>query len=132
MASTEYVVDTHSLYWYLLDDNRIGKEAKQVFDKAASGQVKLFIPSIVLAELYWILEKQAKSDVFPQLFDAIETAEQFEFIDFKAIDVLDFGGLAEIGEMHDRMIVAVAKKLNAPCLTKDKMITESGLIETVW
>ncbi|NIR51953.1 type II toxin-antitoxin system VapC family toxin [candidate division KSB1 bacterium] len=96
MASNNYIVDTHTLYWYLANDDRLGKVAKQVFENATSGRAKIFIPSIVMAEIYWILEKQGKTDVFMHLFDTIEDAEQFEFVDLRAADVLDFKSLTEI------------------------------------
>jgi PIN domain nuclease of toxin-antitoxin system len=42
--------------------------------------------------------------------------------------------LPEIGlkELHDRVIVATAKMLNAKLLTKDRKIREAGIVEVVW
>jgi len=66
------------------------------------------------------------------LFDVFEEAEQFRFVDFRAEDVLLFDGLSKIPEMHDRIIVGVAKTLGVPCLTKDEKIVNSNLVETIW
>jgi len=35
-------------------------------------------------------------------------------------------------ELHDRIIVATAKLLNAKLITKDKEIRESRIVEVVW
>ena len=51
---------------------------------------------------------------------------------FEADDVLDFDRDSAVKEMHDRMIVGVARRLNAPLLTKDANITASGLVSIVW
>jgi PIN domain nuclease of toxin-antitoxin system len=38
----------------------------------------------------------------------------------------------ELKELHDRIIVATAKILNAKLITKDRRIRESEIVETVW
>lgn len=34
--------------------------------------------------------------------------------------------------MHDKIIIATAKILNAKLITKDEKIIESGYVETIW
>jgi deoxycytidylate deaminase len=51
---------------------------------------------------------------------------------FEAVDVLAFEANAAVPEMHDRMIAGVAKRLQIPCLTCDKQIVNSGLVQVVW
>lgn len=127
-----YVTDTHALFWYLTHDKRLGRKANEAFQKAAKGEAIIWIPTIVMAELFWILEKQDRTNVFFELFEKLETAQQFEFIDFTITDVLLFEQLASIPEMHDRIIAGVAKKLDVPCLTKDEEILQGNLVKTIW
>ncbi len=35
-------------------------------------------------------------------------------------------------EMHDKLIIATAQYFNAPIITKDKTIKESGLCRIIW
>ena len=49
-----------------------------------------------------------------------------------AEDILDFERDTSVSEMHDRIIVGVARRLGVPLLTADRNITASGLIEIVW
>jgi len=118
----DYVADTHALYWYLTNDVKLGVGAKSAFDEAANGQAKVWISSIVVAEIYYLLAKQDRSNLFRELFEKMTTAGQFEFADFTAQDVLAFERLDSIPEMHDRIIATLAEKLAAPCLTKDEQI----------
>jgi hypothetical protein len=34
--------------------------------------------------------------------------------------------------MHDRMIAGAARRLGAPCLTRDTAIAGSGLVTVIW
>lgn len=54
----EYVADTHALYWHLTGDARLGTHAQAAFEQAASGNAKIWVSSIVLAELFYLLDKQ--------------------------------------------------------------------------
>jgi len=38
----------------------------------------------------------------------------------------------EVGELHDRIIVATAKILNAKLITRDKEIRKAGVVDVVW
>jgi len=49
----EYVADTHALLWYLTNSSLLGKDASTAFDEADSGNALIYIPVIVLAELYF-------------------------------------------------------------------------------
>lgn len=127
-----YVTDTHALFWYLTQDKRLGRKANEAFQKAVKGEAIIWIPTIVMAELFWILEKQDRTNVFFELFEKLEIAQQFEFVDFTITDVLLFDELSNIPEMHDRIIASVAKKLDVPCLTKDEEIRQGNLVKTIW
>jgi PIN domain nuclease of toxin-antitoxin system len=45
---------------------------------------------------------------------------------------LDFDACSAVAEMHDRMIAADARRINAALLTRDAQITSSGVVATVW
>ncbi|MBM4402382.1 MAG: twitching motility protein PilT, partial [Candidatus Cloacimonetes bacterium] len=46
-----FVVDTHSLIWFLTADERLGKKAKEVLLSADGTHVILLISTIVLFEV---------------------------------------------------------------------------------
>ena len=51
---TEYVADTHALFWYLMAMPQLGANALAAFKEGENGQARLYVPSIVLAELYYL------------------------------------------------------------------------------
>jgi PIN domain nuclease of toxin-antitoxin system len=127
-----YVADTHALYWYLINSPQLGPSASQIFDDAAGGAALIYLPAIVLAELYFLNKKQGQPIDFAMTFAQLKAKSQFVFVSFEAADVLDFDANAAAPEMHDRMIVGAAKRLGFPCLTRDHQIVGSGLVATIW
>jgi PIN domain nuclease of toxin-antitoxin system len=128
----EYVTDTHSLLWYLLAAPALSAKAKNAFDEAANGAALIYIPSIVLAELYFLNVKQKHIIDFGSEFQKIRQSGQFVSVPFDSDDVLDFDKDSAVKEMHDRMIVGVARRLNATLLTKDQNIINSNTVKTIW
>ncbi|MCC5924433.1 MAG: PIN domain-containing protein [Crocinitomicaceae bacterium] len=52
-----YVTDTMALI-LVLEKRKMPKKVKAIYEEAQKGNVKVFIPSIVLAELAYLSEKQ--------------------------------------------------------------------------
>lgn len=126
-----YVADTHALYWYLAEPGRLGEAVGDAFDEAARGEATICIPAIVMAELYYLNEKLGGPLDMSETFDELSSSGQFHFASFEAEDVLDFDKDA-IPEMHDRIIVGVARRLDAVCLTRDSQIAAAEVVPTVW
>jgi PIN domain nuclease of toxin-antitoxin system len=129
---SDCVSDTHALYWYLTARPTLGENARAALLAAEQGQAIVYIPSIVIAELYYLNAKLGQPLNFAQEFQRLAAAGQFRFVDFGAIDVLRFDALLAISEMHDRIIVGVAHVLGLPLLTRDQEILNSGVVQTIW
>jgi len=129
---SHYVADTHALFWYLTASPRLGPQAKQVFDEGVRGQAVIYVPAIVLAELYFLNEKVGRPLDFSLEYARLRQSGQFVFVAFLPEDVLDFDVDAAVPEMHDRIIVGVARRLGAACLSVDPYIVSSDLVQVVW
>jgi PIN domain nuclease of toxin-antitoxin system len=53
-----YVTDTQCLLWYLTDDRRLPKAVNRVFDAVEKGRAQVLVPSIVLIEAIFLLQRQ--------------------------------------------------------------------------
>lgn len=127
-----YVVDTHALFWYLIASPKLGKKAKQAFLEGANGDALIYVPVIVLAELFFLNEKAHRPMNFAIEYGRLANSSQFVFIPFEPQDVLDFDKDGAVPEMHDRMIAGVARRLDAICLSRDPAIQASTLLTSVW
>ena len=132
MIINEYVADTHALLWYLQNSLRLSKKANAAFDEADEANAIIYIPSIVLAELYFLNVKLNYPIDFTAAYKKLEASGQFILTSFEPRDVLDFDADSTVKEIHDRIIVGTARRLNAACITKDENITNSGLTDIIW
>src|SRR5882762_9239490 len=98
-----YVADTHALFWYLTNSPQLGAQACAAFDEADNDQAIIYLPSIVAAEL----------NFFNKEMTALFQAGQFVFVPSTARDAIDFDADTGVGEMHDRIIAGVARRINA-------------------
>jgi PIN domain nuclease of toxin-antitoxin system len=127
-----YVADTHAIFWYLTDAPQLGDQASAAFEEADNGLALVYLPAIVAAELYFLNKKLNGAIDFNKEINALFQAEQFVFVPFTASDSLDFDIDSAVGEMHDRIIAGVARRMNATLLTRDAQITSSGVVATAW
>jgi predicted nucleic acid-binding protein len=119
-------------YYENTPQGRLGPNALAAFRAGAQGRANIVLPSIVLAELYYLNEKVGQPLDFSNELKQLQCGAQFIFVDFRANDIACFDQLATIPEMHDRIIAGVALARNCPCLTQDASIVGSGLIQTIW
>jgi hypothetical protein len=59
-------------------------------------------------------------------------SSQFVLLPFEPIDTLDFDADKAVSDIHDRMIVGVARRSGATLLTRDEQIVTSGSVTIIW
>ena len=124
-----YVTDTHPFIWYLA--GRLPAKVDRIFESAEKGESIIFVPTVVLAECLHLAENKKIDLNFNELLRKIEICSNFIPISFN-FQVVRLLSEINLNELHDRIIVATTKLLNAKLITKDKEIRESGIVETVW
>ncbi|MEZ4867424.1 MAG: PIN domain-containing protein [Caldilineaceae bacterium] len=131
-----YIVDTHTLLWYLVDDAQLGQAAGQILDAKDS---RLLLPVIAVAESLFILERR------PMLYqlsisDVLSSVIADSRITVVALDQATVAKTLDcmvIPEMHDRQIVATALLAQTDdnqvaILTRDENIQNCDLVQTIW
>ena len=114
------VTDTHALFWYFEDPQKLPTKIIELFDGASV----IVIPTIVILELEAILAKKFLQRRFKQLLGEL-ISNKACFIYPLNLEILNgYTGFAESLEMHDRVIVVTAKILNLPLVTKDQEISK--------
>jgi len=107
-VAIQYIIDTHTLLWYVADDRALGKNAGTVLDDPSS---ELILPAIVFAEACFIVERGKVSLSLPALIAAIDSDERITFVSLDRTIIERTITLTALGEMHDRQIVATALTL---------------------
>jgi PIN domain nuclease of toxin-antitoxin system len=124
-----YVVDTHTLAWYLDNDPRLGSQAEAVLDNA---DVHLIIPAIVLAEIKYLGHKGRLTQTLDEVLRVINSDPRCTIypVDLSVVSKAPFGL-----DIHDSLIVGTAlvqREAVTGILTRDEAIASSGLAPTVW
>jgi PIN domain nuclease of toxin-antitoxin system len=128
------IADTHPFLWFLAGSSRLGAEARRVLQDPTS---KIVLPAIVLAEACWIIEHKRLELSITQVLTALDTDPRIEVFPLDRAVIERSDQIRSINEMHDRQIVATALVLAARgeqvvLLTRDRNITDSGLVPVVW
>ncbi len=126
-----YVLDTHTLIWYFIGSKRLKRKVKEVIDECLIQGGRLLVPTIVLSESLDIAEKQKIEFDFPEMYRLIKEKPSFEIIGFSPEIFEETVKLKGIVEIHDRIIAATARSYAAAIITKDRIIKESGEVESL-
>ena len=69
---------------------------------------------------------------FQNLFDKIRKSENYAIVSLDYAVLSRMADTKEVTELHDKIIVATAKLLGLPLITKDKHLRSLKTIRTVW
>ena len=127
-----FVTDTHALLWWFTSNPKISTAVSEIFEKCENGENIIFVPSIVIAEALSIFDKKRVSFDFKNLFKKINDSDNFRLIALDYPVLKKMVSLKDISELHDKIIVATAKYLNLPIITKDETLQNFATVETIW
>ena len=119
-------MDTNALFWYLENSSTLSKQAEVSIDEAT----QVFIPTIVLLELIYLLKKKNRIGDFAVILERM-IAKQYKIMSLDLATVLNGYDIATKLEMHDCIIVSTAKILGLPIVTKDRNI-QKVYKNTIW
>lgn len=132
---TDYVADTHALIWYLEDSPRLGLKARDAFDACDRGEVRIYVPTICLVEIVYLMEKGRISSEMKSMLDkelkSGESGLVIADLDMDVVEQIANVLRDDIPDLPDRVIAATALALNLPLISRDRKIVLSGL-ETIW
>ena len=127
-----YVVDTHTLIWYLKDRTRLSPAADAVFRLASTGEAHIIVPAIVVAELYYASQQLSVASPPSVLLADITRSREFVFSPLGAAQLERMESINDVPEMHDRLIAAEALVHGAPVVSRDETLRRSGVVKVIW
>jgi len=111
----------------------LSKKARDIFLKAEKGEEIILVPSIVFAEMFWLLERKRQYPLkFKKVVKQIRAKPGYQLfpISYPIIEALP--RIEFRFEMHDLILILTARLNDAPLITKDGAITESKIVKTLW
>ncbi len=133
---SQYVTDTHALYWHLMESPKLSKKAQKIFRETDSGKNQILIPGIVLVEMVYLVEKGRVSESALQkvlgLLDTVGGSYDVSPLDKDTVKALQKIPRSAVPDLPDRIIAATAYQLGLPLITKDNKIKSSKAVQVVW
>ena len=127
-----FITDTHALLWWFTNSPKLSSKVSDIFVRCENAESIIFIPSIVIAEALSIFDKKRVLFNFRNLFRKIHEGENFVLIALDYPILQKMIDLNDVPELHDKIIVATAKYLNLPLITKDQTLHKLHNVKTVW
>ena len=130
-----YVTDTQALILFATGDlRRISPRCTRIFRRAETQRDRVHVPVMCFFELALLLERGRITSRlgFDEWYTLIAGHPGLPIERLVWDDVREARGLAGLVDPFDRLIAGTALRLNAPLLTNDARIRDSGLVQTVW
>ncbi len=133
---SQYVTDTHALYWHFTNDPRLSPAARQIFQKTDVGLHQILIPGIVLIEMVYLVEKgRLNATLVDRAIASLDTvggSYTVAQLDQHTARALRDVPRSAVPDMPDRIITATAHQLGLPLITRDTAIHKAGVVPVIW
>lgn len=126
-----YVSDTMAVVLWM-EKRKQSPFVKNIFKGVENGDVKLFIPAIVLAEIGYLSERNRIELTLSDLNKTIKKSAGIKIIPLDSEIIYNAFEINDIPELHDRLISASARLMKLELITNDKVISDSKFVNTIW
>lgn len=131
------VLDTHALIWWVNGDGQLSSEAKIAIENELTAEDGVVLVSAISAWEIALLVSVDRLTLTMGVDDWLQTASDIDGVRFVPVDnEIGVESTRLPGEFHkdpaDRMIVALARHLNAPLVTADTKIQNYKHVRSIW
>lgn len=129
------VLDTHAWVWFVSNPELLSSKATAAIEDAVS-EKRVFISSISAWEVA-LLVARGRLELTMEVSEWVARSESLPFFQFVPVNnTIAVKSVVLPGSLHadpaDRVIIATARSLGAPIITKDKRLRTYPHIETIW
>jgi PIN domain nuclease of toxin-antitoxin system len=128
------VSDTHALIFHAAGGSKLGAKARAYFDACERQQAILYVPAVVMWECS-LLARAVRINLHRPLrsfFEDLFSNPAYQPLDLTPAQVLLADELRFTRDPFDALIVAVARDLHVPLVTRDAQIRQSGAVKILW
>lgn len=130
------LLDTHAWVWWVSDPGELSAPAREALDEAAGRGGPVYLSTISTWEVAMLVAK-GRLELTLDVQDWIAHTEAVEFVE--SIPVTNHIALRSVmlpdgapADPADRLIVATARYLGVPLVTRDRRLQDYPHVDTVW
>lgn len=127
-----YVLDTHAYVLSVTAPRKLGKDAMRILRRIERGEDQGFVPAAVAAEIVMLQELGRTQLGLPELKASFDDTPSLRFLPLDLAQLEIFASLRNLRDPFDRMITSATLATSSRLITKDALLSESGLVQTVW
>jgi len=134
VADNAAVTDTHALVFHAAGGGVLGPKARATFAAAERGETIVYVPMAVIWEM-GLLARGVRINLHRpvrEFFADLFSNPAYQPHAFDPGQVFDADELRFTRDPFDGLIVAAARDLDLPLVTRDSLIRESGTVRTIW
>jgi PIN domain nuclease of toxin-antitoxin system len=129
------VLDTHALLWWI-EGMGLSKHARAAIDQELEDEGEIIVSAMSAWEVMLLVNK-GRLGLAMEVSSWFERVRQINCVRLVPLDHKISIAAADLpGSFHkdpaDRMIVATARSLSAPLVTKDRQIRKYEHVKTIW
>jgi PIN domain nuclease of toxin-antitoxin system len=134
VAEPAAVADTHALIFHAAGSGRLGPHAAKHFAAAERRDALVYVPVAVIWEVSLLARavrinlRRPVADFFSDLF----SNPAYQPYDLTPSQIFDADALRFTRDPFDGLIIAAARDLELPLITRDAIVRESGGVRVVW
>lgn len=128
------VTDTHPLVFHAAGNASMGPNAAAHFRAAEQGKTIVYGPAAVIWEMA-LLERIVRINLrrpLRQFFADLFSNPAYQPLELTPEQVFAASDLRFTKDPFDGLIVAAARDLSLPLITRDTLIRESGAVSVIW
>jgi len=134
VADAAAVTDTHALILHAAGGGQLGPKARTTFAAAEQGRTIVYVPAAVIWEV-GLLARSVRINLrrpVRQFFADLFSNPAYQPHALDPGQIYDADELRFTRDPFDGLIVAAARDLNLPLITRDSAIRDSGSVRVVW
>lgn len=128
------VTDTHALIFHAAGGGKLGSKARAHFEACERRETILYVPATVMWEVS-LLARAVRINLHRPLrafFDDLFSNPAYQPLDTTPGQIMLADEMRFTRDPFDALIVAAARDLGLPLVTRDAAIRESGAVEIIW
>lgn len=134
MAESAAVTDTHALVFHAAGGGKLGPKARALFAAAERGDAIVYVPAAVIWEV-GLLARAVRINLHRSVrafFGDLFSNPAYQPVALEAAQVFEADELRVTRDPFDALIVAAARDLKLPLVTRDTTIRSSGAVRVIW
>jgi PIN domain nuclease of toxin-antitoxin system len=133
-VSNVAVADTHALLFHTAGASQLGRRAAALFAACELQQAVVYVPAAAVWEVATL--SRARPAILKTsvrvYFEHVFSNPSYQLLDVTAEQIFDASELGFTRDPFDGLIVAAARSLDVPLVTRDEAIRNSGAVRVIW